>query len=59
MEVRIILYDYLRFFWRMKDFRLIYRLVIQKMKQLDQRQIIVKYTDILIQSFHACRLNKL
>ena len=43
----------------MKDFRLEYRLKIQKMELLDERQIIVKWTDVLIQSFHASRLNKL
>ena len=42
MEVQIVLYDNLRTFWGMKDFRLKFRLKIQKKEQLDQRQIIVK-----------------
>ena len=56
MEVQSVLYDNLRTFRGMKDFWLKYRLKIQKKEQLDQRQIIVKWTDVLIQS---CRLNKL
>ena len=42
MEVQTVLYDNLRSFWGIEDFRLIYRLRRQKMEQLDQRQIIVK-----------------
>ena len=59
MEVQIVLYDNLRTFRGMKNFRLKYRLKIQKKEQLDQRQIIVKWTDVLIQSSYAFRLNKL